>query len=149
MEYSHGETGRIFYLRVDEGEDLTAAIRTVCTTERIACATVQVFGALREGTVVTGPRDAVVPPDPVTMHFENGWEILGFGTVFPGDEGPDLHLHVAMGRGGESRTGCLRGEATVYLVAEVVITELEGMEITRSPDPELGVSRPSVTGRRE
>ncbi|MGC9435268.1 MAG: PPC domain-containing DNA-binding protein [Methanomicrobiales archaeon] len=149
MEYSHREPGRIFYLRVDEGEDLTGAIRAVCTTERIACATVQVFGALREGTVVTGPRDAVVPPDPVTMRFENGWEILGFGTVFPGDEGPDLHLHVAMGRGEETRTGCLRGEAVVYLVVEVVITELEGVEITRSHDPDMGVSRPQVTRRRE
>lgn len=50
-----------------------------------------------------------------------------------------LHLHTATGRGGATAVGCLRVEAQVFAVAEVVILEL-ALSAARCRDAATGLS---------
>jgi len=59
------------------------------------------------------------------------------GTVYPSEDGPRIHMHVSVGRGRETLTGCLREIATTYLVVEVVILELVGLSARRVFDSEF------------
>ena len=58
-------------------------------------------------------------------------EILGAGSIFWDDNEPKIHLHAAMGHHGDTLTACVRKGTKVYLILEVVIFELEGINATR------------------
>ncbi len=66
-------------------------------------------------------------------------EVAGVGTIFPNarDE-PVLHLHMACGREGETRTGCVRRGVRVWHVLEVVVWELTDTGARRMPDAATG-----------
>jgi predicted DNA-binding protein with PD1-like motif len=71
--------------------------------------------------------------------LEGAHEIAGVGTLFPDEENkPVLHMHVAAGRRGASRTGCVRLGVQVWQVAEVVIIELTRCAAMRKLDRSLG-----------
>ena len=142
MEYSEGRPGRVWFLRVDHGEDLRSAILSFAREHAIAHATVQVLGALGDARLVSGPEAPEVPPIPHWERATGGWDSIGLGTLHPGEDGPVLHLHAALGHGREVLAGCIREEPRVYLVAEVVITEVLGVVCPVIPDPRLGVSLP-------
>ncbi|RLB13837.1 MAG: hypothetical protein DRG82_14915, partial [Deltaproteobacteria bacterium] len=69
------------------------------------------------------------------------------GTLFWDDEEPRLHLHVGVGRGNETLVGCARGGATVYLIQEVTIFEITGIEAQRLEDPETGLKLLRLLGK--
>ncbi|HQC35201.1 MAG TPA: DNA-binding protein, partial [Methanoculleus sp.] len=71
-----------------------------------------------------------------------GWELIGFATIYPGDDGPSIHLHTAAGKGMRSLAGCLRDRAEVYLVIEAIITEFIGITAKRIHDEKTGVNLP-------
>ncbi len=68
MQYSEGSRGRVFVIRMDDGEDFIEAIRRFVLENRVSSGLILFLGALREGRMVTGPREMVIPPIP---HFEN------------------------------------------------------------------------------
>ena len=73
------------------------------------------------------------------INFNDGREVLGFGTLFwKGDE-PVLHLHGAIGREKETLTGCIRKESSVYLVIEAVITEILGIDARKTLNEKTGL----------
>ena len=51
---------------------------------------------------------------------------------------PVLHMHAALGRSGQTMTGCLRPGVTTWLVGEVVLYEILGVQVTRVKDAESG-----------
>ncbi|MDD1715761.1 MAG: DUF296 domain-containing protein [Methanolinea sp.] len=142
MQYAEGKTGRIFLLRIDHGEDLLVELEKFSREKEIRCATIQILGALREGKLVTGPEVPVLPPVPHFEEVSGGWEILGIASLFWGDQGPQIHLHTAIGRGKQALTGCLRVRGEVYLVIEAIITEILGIDARRIHDPGTGLSLP-------
>lgn len=142
MQYSEGRMGRMFVLRIDHGEDLIVELRQFLSQKQISHALVHFLGALLQGQVVTGPELPVLPPVPHFEHFQGGWEVFGIATVYPGDAGPQLHLHGSVGRAREALTGCLRDKADVYLVIEVVITEITGLQAKKQHDSRTGLSLP-------
>jgi len=144
MQYSEGRMGRIFVLRIDHGEDLIVELRQFITEKQISHALVHFLGALSQGKIVTGPELAVLPPVPHFEHFQGGWEVFGIATVYPGEAGPQLHLHGSVGRGKEVLTGCLRDKADVYIVVEVVITEITGLQARKQHDSRTGLSLPCL-----
>jgi predicted DNA-binding protein with PD1-like motif len=149
MEYSEGRPGRIFFSRFDHGEDLLSGIRTLCRKEAIRFGTVQVIGALLNGTMVCGPKEPVLPPVQVSRPFSAGWEVIGLGVILPGADGPRVHLHASVGRGEEVITGCLRASPAIYLTIEAVITEVEGIGGTLLPDGRSGQVLPHYDCRLE
>lgn len=142
MQYSESSIGRIFTLRIDDGEDLIAALYEVASREQVASALVFLLGALRSGTMVTGPEQPVVPPVPHFQPFDDCWEVIGIGSLHPGADGPHLHIHASVGKGDRAFTGCLRERAATYLVVEAVMLELAGCRVKRQSNPALGIAIP-------
>ncbi len=142
MQYATARMGRIFVARVDHGEDFLAAMRELVVKEGIGNAVAFFLGALRGGSIVTGPEEPVIPPVPHFMNFGNGWEVVGIASVYPGDDGPAIHFHGSVGRGDRSLTGCLRGKAETYLVVEAVVFELGGLSVRKTLDSATGLVLP-------
>lgn len=142
MQYAEGQVGRVFVIRIDDGEDLIASIRRFIADKNIQIGSIIFLGALMNGRMVTGPEEPVIPPSPHFVMFEGGWEVFGVGTIYPGDDGPHIHYHASVGRAGHALTGCLREKATTYLIIEVVITEFIGLQGRREFDQRTQMNLP-------
>ena len=140
MEYSSGQAGRIFVARLYEGEDLYQSIEKLASDENIKAASVLITGGFREAEVVVGPIQEKPKLEGWYKHFVGPGEALGVGTLYCDEEGPKLHLHAAMGRGDEMVVGCPRGGAEIFLILEVTIIEIIGVNAARKPDPETGLN---------
>jgi predicted DNA-binding protein with PD1-like motif len=122
MEYRKGTIGRVFSVRFDEGDFFLEEFIQLIKKENIRA---------------TGPKEPTMPPEPVWSEVRGAREVLGTGTVFWDVNEPKIHLHAAMGHHGDTLTACVRKGTKVYLVLEVMIIELEGIEATR-PWYEIG-----------
>jgi len=142
MQYSEGRIGRIFMIRIDDGEDLLESIQHFVVSHEIRSGLVLFLGAFRQGSLVTGPQELVIPPIPHFEHITGGWEIFGIGTIYRGEGGPKIHYHMTAGKGKESITGCLRDKATIYLVIEAVLFEFLGIYGKKMEDPITGITLP-------
>jgi len=142
MQYTEGQLGRIFVVRIDNGEDMLGSIRKFVHDKDIQAGSMLFLGALMDGRMVTGPEEPVIPPVPHYVMFEGGWEVFGVGTIFPSKEGPHIHYHASVGRSGHALTGCLREHASVYLIVEVVIMEFTGLTVRREFNEKMQVHLP-------
>lgn len=139
MEYTEGRFGRVFVLRLEDGEPIYDSILQVATREGVMSAAVYAVGGIRSGTVVTGPEDPNGRVVPITRSFDDARELVGFGTIFPLDGKPSLHMHAGIGNQDQVMVGCPRIAANVYLVLEVIIVELLGIKASREFDPKFAV----------
>lgn len=142
MRYTEGSVGRIFYVRVDHGEDLLETLQNFVAEKGIHSGIIQFLGAVEEGRIVTGPHQPVLPPEPCMESYNNGWEVVGLATITPGPDRPHLHYHASAGRGREALTGCLREKALTYIIVEAVVMEILGTRIQRRFDPRTGLDLP-------
>ncbi len=132
MKVSEGHVGRVFVVRLDDGDRLPGALEELAKEKGITAASVILLGGIGRGEVVVGPRTAAFPPEPMTAELEGVHEIAAVGTIFVNAEGqPKLHLHAALGRDGRTITGCTRTGVEVWLVAEAIITEIVGTKARR------------------
>jgi len=138
MEYTKGRIGRVFTVRVDHGDDLILELIKLAELEKIESAVFMLLGALKEGKLVSGPKENIRPPEPVWSGFNDAHEILGIGDIFLEDGKPKIHLHAGTARGESVKLGCLRGESEVFMVVEVFIFELEGISARRVMDTDQG-----------
>ncbi|MFH1846173.1 MAG: DUF296 domain-containing protein [Candidatus Omnitrophota bacterium] len=99
MEYTKGKIGRILIVRFDHGDDLLESIKRLVQEERINFASITFFGALESGDIVTGPKKAELPPLPEWIRFDDGREVLGFGTIVMSENTIHSHFHVTLGKG--------------------------------------------------
>lgn len=139
MQYKQGSFGRVFVLKFEDRDDLLTEIKRVATTEKIKVGTIMLLGGMRSAGLVSGPKEAVIPPEPMWVNFNDGREVLGFGTLFWKDDEPVLHLHCAVGREKETLTGCIRKDSSVYLVVEAMITEILGIDARKTLNEKTGL----------
>jgi predicted DNA-binding protein with PD1-like motif len=59
--------------------------------------------------------------------------------VFLQEGAPALHFHAGIGRGDSALVGCPRAGMSVFLVLEVVIIELLGVQAARVLDEQAGL----------
>ncbi|WP_018086613.1 PPC domain-containing DNA-binding protein [Desulfurispora thermophila] len=144
MQYSQGAAGRFFVVRVEHGEDLLQAVKDLARRENIRQAVFWAIGALGQARLVVGPGEAVLPPEPVWREVNEPGEILATGNIFWDEHEPIIHLHASWCRGDTVLTGCVREKATVYLMAEVFVWELAGLEAARQFDQRLGLKALSL-----
>ena len=142
MQYTEGQIGRVFVVRIDDGEDMLISLRQFISDKSIQAGSILFLGALMNGRMVTGPEDPVIPPVPHFVLFEGGWEVFGVGTIYPGEGGPHIHYHASVGRSGHALTGCLREKAITYLIVEAVIMEFNGLSARREFDKKTQVHLP-------
>jgi len=148
MQYTEGQLGRVFVVRIDNGEDMLVSLRTFIAEKDILAGSIIFLGALMNGRMVTGPEEPVIPPVPHFVMFEGGWEIFGVGTIYPGDGGPHIHFHASAGRSGHALTGCLREKAETYLIVEAVIQEFVGLSARREFDEKMQLHLPVLGGEK-
>ncbi len=149
MQYTEGQLGRVFVVRIDDGEDMLVSLRQFISDKGVHAGSILFLGALMNGRMVTGPEEPVIPPIPHFVMFEGGWEVFGVGTIYPGDGGPHIHYHASVGRAGHALTGCLREKATTYLIVEVVILEFTGLSARREFDEKSQIHMPVLQSRED
>lgn len=141
MEYRSGAVGRTFVVRFDEGDDFLSGLKDMVVKENIRNGWFHMLGGMRQAGVVTGPRQPVMPPEPVWQEVEGAREVLGTGSIFWEDDEPRIHIHAALGHHGETLIGCVRRGTMVYLVLEVYILEVVGIDASRPWYPAGGFNR--------
>ncbi len=139
MRYRAGSVGRVFLARIDHGENVLDALTELCLREGVAAGWFLLFGAVAEGTFVTGPEKPVLPPTPIRQTVLPPHEIVGTGSVATKDGLPALHLHASLGRGRDALTGCLRRDGEAFVVVEALLLELSGIPAVRRPDAKTGL----------
>jgi len=140
MEYAVGKAGRVIAARLFEGEDLYESIERIANKENVKSAAVLITGGFRKAGVVVGPKQESPKIIGDMRDFAGPGEVLGVGTIYCDDEGPKLHIHTAIGKGSDAMVGCPRGGAKTFLVLEVTIIEIEGIQAGREYDEKTGLN---------
>jgi predicted DNA-binding protein with PD1-like motif len=141
MKFTSATPGRVFILRLEDGEILHESVETFAWKQGIRAAALIVLGGADEGSkLVVGPeRPRAAPVTPMEHILAGTSEATGVGTIFPGENGkPILHMHIACGREGSTVTGCVRRGVKVWHVMEIVLWELTGTDAKRVMDPATG-----------
>jgi len=142
MKATQGSIGRVFVLRLEDGDVVPQCIERFAAGQGITAGHVILIGGIGGGQVVVGPRHSgEMPPDPMLLPVDGAHEVVGVGIIAPGDAGmPTLHIHAALGRAGQTTTGCLRPGVTTWVTGECIIYEILGADAARRLDPAVGFS---------
>ncbi|MCL4503467.1 MAG: DNA-binding protein [Deltaproteobacteria bacterium] len=141
MQYCEGNLGRIFILRLEEGERLNDCIEKFARDKKISHGLAFFLGGSGNGSqMVVGPqpdRETIIP---IIYALNGAQEVLALGTLIPNEAGePVLHMHGAAGREGRATVGCTRAGVDVWLIGEVVLLEILGAAAAiRRKDPATG-----------
>jgi predicted DNA-binding protein with PD1-like motif len=141
MKFSQANQGRVFVIRLEDGDIVHEELERFAREQSIRAATVIAVGGADTGSrLIVGPAKArETPIRPLEHALENVHEISGVGTIFPDETGrPVLHLHMACGRNGETVTGCIRSGVKTWQVMEIILLELIDTQGVRMPDPATG-----------
>jgi predicted DNA-binding protein with PD1-like motif len=142
MKHSEAKGGRVFVLRLEDGEVLHETVERFAAEHQVGAAALIVLGGADEGsTLVVGPEQGRTQPlVAMTRVLEGVHEVGGVGTIFPDVKGrPVAHIHVAGGRGGETVTGCVRRGVKVWHVMEVILWEITNTAARRRMEPPTGL----------
>lgn len=142
MKSCEGKIGRVFILRLEDGDVLPECIERFAAENRISTGNVILIGGIGGGQIVVGPRRSEqMPPEPMLLPVDGAHEVAGVGVIAPDESGkPVLHIHAALGRSGQTMTGCLRPGVTTWLVGEAIIYEIVGAKAMRVKDKKSGFS---------
>lgn len=141
MKYSEAKPGRVFVIRLEDGDILHEEVEKFAVEKKIRAATLMALGGADKGSIlITGPEDGraetIVPQEHV---LDNVHEVVGTGSLFPNESGEMiLHMHLACGRNNNTVTGCVRRGVKVWQVMEVVIHELVDSTGVRKLDQATG-----------
>jgi uncharacterized protein len=140
MKASEGRTGRIFIIRLDDGDIVPGCIEQFAADNKVAVGCAIMLGDVGSGQIVVGPRKSELQsPEPMLLPVDGAHEVVAVGTLAPDADGkPVLHIHGALGRSGNTVTGCLRNGVTTWLVGEVVLLEVLGADVARLKDETSG-----------
>ncbi len=140
MKASEGRIGRVFVIRLEDGDRVPECIERFATDQDVSVGHAVFIGGIGEGQVVVGPRRSdETPLDPMLLPVDGAHEVVGVGVLAPGEDGkPVLHIHAALGRSGHTMTGCLRPGVTTWLVGEVILYEILGAKVARVKDRRSG-----------
>jgi predicted DNA-binding protein with PD1-like motif len=141
MQFTEAKFGRIFVLRLHDGDHLPDVLESFAAENNITTALCFFLGGAKEkGRVVVGPKDGyALPPEPMVTLLNGVHEACGVGTIFADEKGkPKLHMHASFGRKENTVTGCVRMGVDVWRIGEVIVLELLGAVAHRAVDKETG-----------
>ncbi len=141
MKYSQARPGRIFVIRLEDGDIVHEQIETFAKEHDIQAASLIVLGGADVKSVLTvGPEQGRAQKIVPMLHeLDNVHEVTGTGTLFPDETGKlCLHMHMACGRADSAVAGCVRSGVKVWHVMEVVLYELVGSTGIRKKDTVTG-----------
>ena len=141
MKYSQAKQGRIFVIRLEDGDIIHQEIEKFAREKSIKAGALIILGGADQGSklVVCPEHGREEPIVPMEYILDNVNEIAGTGTIFPDEEGkPVLHMHIACGRETSTITGCVRRGVKAWHVLEVILFELIDTTAVRVLDPVTG-----------
>ena len=140
MQVSEGKIGRVFIIRLEDGDALPGCIERFAEEKNINNGFVLLVGGIGGGQVVVGPRESdKMPPEPMLHPVEGAHEIVGVGVLAPGEDGKAvMHMHASLGRSGNTITGCIRPGVNTWLVGEAILYEITGTDAKRLMDKKSG-----------
>jgi len=141
VKYSEAQRGRVFVIRLEDGDILHEEIERFAADKGIRAAMLTALGGADAGSrLVVGPEEGRAPNIvPMETVLDDVCEVTGTGTLFPDEAGsPVLHMHLACGRGQQTVTGCVRHGVKIWHVLEIILTELTGTQAARRPDAATG-----------
>ncbi|NCC58211.1 MAG: DNA-binding protein [Synergistales bacterium] len=142
MRFTTAEPGRIFVLRLEDGEIVHEVIEQFAEEQQIEAASLIILGGADDRSqLVVGPlEDRGLPLQPMKTSLAHVHEVTGTGTLFRDADGvPLLHMHLACGRNTQTVTGCIREGVRVWHVMEVVIHEIKNCTARRLIEHPLGL----------
>jgi predicted DNA-binding protein with PD1-like motif len=120
MKYSEAKYGRVFVIRLEDGDILHECIEKFARDNNVEAGfLIAVGGADKGSKLVVGPEKGRAKP------------------INPMGE-PKLHMHVAGGRKDTTKTGCVRRGLKVWHVLEIVLVELIDAKARRILDGKTG-----------
>ena len=141
MEYTEGNIGRIFILRLHDGDHLPDVLETFAVEKKVSSALCFFLGDVKEkGKVIVGPEDGnAVPPVPMMRLLNGVHEVCAVGTIFRDEKNkPKLHMHASFGRGDKVVAGCIRMGIDIWVIGEIVLLEIIGTSAYRAIDGKTG-----------
>ncbi len=140
MKATEGKLGRTFIIRLEDEDIVPECIEKFAAQKKINTAYAIMVGGIGSGQVVSGPRTTEGrPPDPMFLPVDGVHEVAGVGILAPDGKGrPVLHIHAALGRAGQTLTGCLRPGVKTWVIGEVILIEIIGVDIARLVDKATG-----------
>jgi predicted DNA-binding protein with PD1-like motif len=141
MQYTQGQLGRIFALRLEHGDLMPKTLEDFCLEQGVESGMAIMVGGADDGSkLVVGPEDGnAMPAVPMVTTLSGVHEVAAVGLVFAGPEGkPALHMHAASGRNESTITGCIRAGMVTWHVLEVMLIEIKGLDAIRLPDEITG-----------
>ena len=140
MRACEGQIGRVFVIRLEDGDVVPECIEQFAEENGVSVGQAILVGGVGGGDIVVGPRSSKeMPPEPMLLPIDGTHEVVGVGVLAPGENGkPTLHIHAALGRAGQTMTGCLRQGVTTWLVGEVILYEIIDAKVTRIQDKQSG-----------
>ena len=151
MKACKGQMGRVFIIRLEDGDVVPGCIERFAEENGVSVGQVILVGGIGGGEVVVGPqRSDEMPPQPMLLPIDGVHEVLGLGILAPDEDGkPILHIHAALGRSGQTMSGCLQSGVTTWLVGEVILCEILGVNVARVRDEasDLNLLEPRLSGK--
>lgn len=141
MKFSEASLDRVFVIRLEDQDRLPQALESFAAEHNVRCGICFLVGGVQKGgKIVMGPEMPLQHPVIPILHQLTGiHEALAVGTLFPDEEGKTrLHMHAALGRAGETRTGCIRPGIETWQVGEVILLEIKGTAAFRKKDHDTG-----------
>ena len=140
MKACEGKLGRVFVLRLEDGDILPECIERFAEKKGVSVGHIILVGGIGKGEIVVGPRRSdEMPPEPMLLPIDGAHEVAGVGVLAPDEDSkPVLHIHASLGRSGNTITGCLRPGVSIWLVGEAIIYEITGTDTKRLKDSRSG-----------
>ena len=142
MKACQGQVGRIFVMRLEDGDLIPECIELFAKEKGVSAGYVILLGGIGGGEIIAGPRrSSSTSPNPIVVPVDGAHEVLGVGVLAPDKEGkPILHIHTALGRAGHTITGDPRLGITARLVGEVILHEIALTDVVRVKDEKSGLA---------
>lgn len=141
MKYSEAKYGRIFVIRLEDGDILHECIEEFARENNVKAGFLIATGGADKGSkLVVGPeKGRATSINPMEYVLSEVHEITGTGTIFINEKRePKLHMHVASGRKDTTKTGCVRKGLKVWHIMEIILIELKDSKAMRRFDKNTG-----------
>ena len=134
MKYSQASLGRVFVLRLEDGDIVHECLERLAREQAIRAAGLIALGDADAGSrLIAGSEEGRANPMVfVERLLDDAHEVAGVGTIFPDEEGnPIPHVHMACGRKDSVVVGCVRAGVKVWHVMEIIVVELRDSTAVR------------------
>jgi predicted DNA-binding protein with PD1-like motif len=138
MKFCEGQIGRVFVLRLGDGDKIPDCIEDFAEENGISVGHAILIGESGGGKIGVGPENLEErPPKPVFLPIDNAYETAGVGVIAPDRDGkPRLHMHGTFGRSDKALTGCMKSGVIIWFLGEVIIYEITGIKDTKDIEHE-------------